>query len=248
MGCDMTSTEHAVLMVLCRYANEDGGDCFPSVAEIARCSHFAENPVRRALSSLQTAGWIAVSQQPGKKRFFSINAARIKAAAKGVADQQGGINQQPLTDQQGVIDQQGVANQQPLSDQQPDPLQISKGTPCRSASRKEQEKNKEENTTDKRSCPIQKPEGVSDEDWADYKRLRKEKRLPITAKALASLRLEAEKAGKSMSEVIDICLRNSWAGFKASWLNKQRGADVMPAPKSFAEIDYTVGINPDGSF
>ena len=137
MDCAMSSTEHAVLMVLCRYANENGENCFPSTAEIARCSHFAENPVRRALASLQTAGWVSVAQRPGQKRFFTIDAARIKASVKV-------SNQQPLADQQPLVNQQGVSNQQPLTDQQPDPLQISKPTPCRSASRKEQEEIKEE--------------------------------------------------------------------------------------------------------
>ena len=102
-----------------------------------------------------------------------------------------------------------------------------------------------------RSCPIKKPEGVSDEDWADYKRLRREKRLPLTAKALKGLQAEADKAGKTMKEVVDICLENSWAGFKASWLKNiglGRQTAPVPAPKSFADIDYSVGINPDGSF
>lgn len=276
MNCDMTSTEHAVLMVLCRYANEDGRECFPSTSEIARCSHFAAIPVRKALASLQAAGWITADQKPGMKRFFTVDAARIRAAVgKGVPlqDYAGGINQDPR------IDQYPPKDQDPRIDQSSDPVLIDTPTPYRSIPRKEQEENKEENTTDirtklddvpppsvedfgfvpaelpeaapkaKRSAPIPKPEGVSDEDWADYKRLRREKRLPLTAKALKGLQLEADKAGKTMKEVVDICLENSWAGFKASWLkNLGRQAASAPAPKSFSEIDYSVGINPDGSF
>ncbi len=102
-----------------------------------------------------------------------------------------------------------------------------------------------------RPSPIKKPADVSREDWADYLKLRKQKRLPLTALALQDMEREAEKAGKSMAEVVRICLKNSWAGFKASWLTKpQHGSQKQPVMEqtSFADLDYSEGINPDGTF
>ena len=102
-----------------------------------------------------------------------------------------------------------------------------------------------------RPSQIKKPADVSKEDWANYLKLRKQKHLPLTALALQEMEHEAEKAGLPMAEVIRICLTNSWAGFKASWLTKpQHGSQKQPVMQqtSFADLDYSEGINPDGTF
>lgn len=101
-----------------------------------------------------------------------------------------------------------------------------------------------------RPSPIKKPADVSKEDWANYLKLRKQKRLPLTALALQEMEHEAERAGKPMAEVVRICLKNSWAGFKASWLTKPQHGSQQPVMQqtSFADLDYSEGINPDGTF
>lgn len=63
-----------------------------------------------------------------------------------------------------------------------------------------------------------KPADVPENLWCDWIALRKQKRLPLTAQALALVQSEAAKAGKTLADVLQICLQNSWAGFKASWL------------------------------
>lgn len=63
-----------------------------------------------------------------------------------------------------------------------------------------------------------KPEDVPENLWCDWIALRKQKRLPLTAQALALVQSEAAKAGKTLADVLQICLQNSWAGFRASWL------------------------------
>ena len=70
-----------------------------------------------------------------------------------------------------------------------------------------------------------KPKEVPEALWNDWLSLRKQKRLPLTAQALAIVQAEATKAGKPLAEAIEICLQNSWAGFKASWLENQSRGD-----------------------
>ena len=243
-------------MVLCRYADEQGNNCFPSTAEIARCSHFAVLPVRKAIAGLELSGWITSRQEAGKKRFFTVNAQKIRESLP-LANQDGGINQHPRIDQYGGTNQDGGINQHL------DPVSIDTPTPYQSIPRKEhikeQEKDREEtapasnpesgtcDVTASDLCPsvdafalssetpkaaekpkrgkkakepatsIQKPEGVPQEDWDAYKKLRKDKRMPLTQRALEKLQREADKAGKTLAEVIVICLENSWASFGADW-------------------------------
>lgn len=136
MSCDMSSTEHAVLMVLCRYADDDGNNCFPSTAEIARCSHFAVLPVRKAIAGLEASGWIKSLQESGKKRFFTVDVAKIRGALP-LPNQVGGINQHPRIDRYGGIDQTvGI-------DQHPHPVLINTPTPYQSIPRKDQLKDQE---------------------------------------------------------------------------------------------------------
>lgn len=149
MSCDMSSTEHAVLMVLCRYADDDGNNCFPSTAEIARCSHFAVLPVRKAIAGLEASGWIKSQQESGKKRFFTVDVAKIRGALP-LPNQVGGINQHPRIDRYGGIDQTvGI-------DQHSDPVLINTPTPYQSIPRKE---HIEEQEKDKVSCAL--PDGSS---------------------------------------------------------------------------------------
>ena len=205
-----------------------------------------------------SVGWV----DPGKKRFFEINAEKIQ---KGVAaaKSQPLVNVAPLVDRPGVVDRQGGTDRPGVVDRPLPPLSIDKDTPGQSTSRKEhikeQEKDREEtapasnpesgtcDVTASDLCPsvdafalssetpkaaekpkrgkkakepatsIQKPEGVPQEDWDAYKKLRKDKRMPLTQRALEKLQREADKAGKTLAEVIVICLENSWASFGADW-------------------------------
>ena len=147
MSCDMSSTEHAVLMVLCRYADDDGNNCFPSTAEIARCSHFAVLPVRKAIAGLEASGWIKSQQESGKKRFFTVDVAKIRGALP-LTNQHVGIDQHPRIDQYGGIDQH------PRIDQHPDPVSINTGTPYRSIPRKEHIKEQEKDRDREDSCAL----------------------------------------------------------------------------------------------
>lgn len=69
---------------------------------------------------------------------------------------------------------------------------------------------------------IQKPEGVESEDWQAYLKLRKQKRLPLTQRALASMLAEAEKVSMTPQQMIVCCLEHSWASFRADWYEKEQ--------------------------
>ena len=62
------------------------------------------------------------------------------------------------------------------------------------------------------------PIGVSEDLWKDFLTLRKSKKLPVTLTAFKGITREAEKAKKSISEVLQICCERGWGGFKAEWL------------------------------
>lgn len=143
MNSDLSSTEQAVLMALCRFSDEKGS-CFPSVAEISRGTHLTKNTVRKAIQSLEKDSWLSFTQQAGKQRFFLINVSKISES-------------QPLTKSQPLT------NLQPLAKVEGDPLQICKETPYKSVSRIEHLKeHKENNKTDARPKAEPSVRGVSE--------------------------------------------------------------------------------------
>lgn len=73
-------------------------------------------------------------------------------------------------------------------------------------------------------------EGVDRQRATDWLALRKAKRLPLTPTAWADTKAEGAKAGLTPQETVATAVANNWAGFKASWL--QRDASGRAAAKT----------------
>lgn len=54
----------------------------------------------------------------------------------------------------------------------------------------------------------------------DWMVLRKQKKAPITATAVAGIRREASKAGISLGDALAFCCQRGWTGFKAEWVKQ----------------------------
>jgi hypothetical protein len=65
---------------------------------------------------------------------------------------------------------------------------------------------------------VTRPNGVSEQVWDDFIALRKAKRAPLSATALASISKEAEKAAMHIEEVLTECVTRGWQSFKAEWI------------------------------
>ena len=102
----------------------------------------------------------------------------------------------------------------------------------------------------KRLPSIQKPEGVEDEDWQAYLRLRKQKRLPLTQRALNAMLDEAEKVSMTPQQMIVCCLEHSWASFRADWYEKEQSEKPFDIDeyirKNAASFDDYVPPESDG--
>lgn len=80
------------------------------------------------------------------------------------------------------------------------------------------EPSKKKNT--RKRDPIPRPDDVADEVWDAFQELRKAKRAPLTALAIAELRREADKAGWTLDRALRQCCKRGWQGFEASWLRE----------------------------
>jgi len=76
------------------------------------------------------------------------------------------------------------------------------------------------------------PEGVSDEVFKDFIKLRKGLKAPVTQTAIKGLTREAQKANLTLEQVLILCCQNGWRGFKAEWIKdkktvEERNSSVM---------------------
>jgi hypothetical protein len=65
------------------------------------------------------------------------------------------------------------------------------------------------------------PADVSPQVFEDWSHLRKAKKSPITKTALVGVRRQAEKAGLSMQQALEVCCERGWSGFKAEWITER---------------------------
>jgi hypothetical protein len=70
----------------------------------------------------------------------------------------------------------------------------------------------------KRGAAVERPDEVAEQVWQDFLAVRKAKKSPVTATAVARLRKEASKAGWTLERVLTECAARGWQGFNADWV------------------------------
>jgi hypothetical protein len=88
----------------------------------------------------------------------------------------------------------------------------------KSADGKETAPHSEAPPRNKKLSLVARPNGVSEQVWDDFIALRKAKRAPLSATALASIAKEAEKAAMHIEEALTECVTRGWQSFKAEWI------------------------------
>ena len=87
-----------------------------------------------------------------------------------------------------------------------------------------------------------KPEGVSDQTWADFVHHRKVKRAPVSETAMAGIRREAAIAGWSLEGALAETVARGWQSFKAEFVAPKTGGSAGAAPGSF--LAHLSGASP----
>lgn len=92
----------------------------------------------------------------------------------------------------------------------------------------------------RKRASVAKPDGVSEQVWADFCALRNKRRAPITETALKGIQREADKAGITLNEALSICCERGWQGFKADWYKREQ-----LERKAASKAEYQLPSNDD---
>lgn len=91
-------------------------------------------------------------------------------------------------------------------------------------------------------------DGLTTETATEWLAHRKRVKAPMTPKAWAGIKVQAEKAGMPIEDAVLMSLRNGWRGFEAEWVRKTGQSQRPSSHSGFGQVDYREGINDDGSF
>lgn len=87
-------------------------------------------------------------------------------------------------------------------------------------------------TTTSRAVPISTlvAEGVDRQKASDWLVLRKAKRLPLTVTAWDDTKAQGAKVGLTPAQTVEYAVSSNWAGFKASWYEKEHPGGAAQRP------------------
>lgn len=197
-------TTKAVLMSLADQADNCGG-CFPSIATICTRTCFKKDAVIKAIAWLETKNIVIADRSNGRRTTYRIV---VEAAGVGENDRSAKTEDRSVktTNRSVKTSYQSARSTLTISNHQESKITISK-----------------KNITE--LDLLMEIDGMDKQLAMDWLCVRKAKKAPLTRTALQQLVAEAGKAGLTPLQAVQMAAANSWAGFNASWLNKQRGED-----------------------
>ena len=226
---DLPTGRKLVLLSLCDNAN-DQGECYPSIATIARRCGMSERAVQGHLAELANAQILTREDRIGRSTVFRIHPRRICTPAESAPPQ----NLHPSP-----------------AESAPPPAESAPPTPAESAPITIIEPSLNPKGTvkaaQKRSEMVGQIFKIDDVDplvLQDFVALRKAHKAPLTATAVSDMRTQAAKAGLTLQQVMQECCARGWRGFKAEWLQGRQSSAQraqVGQPQSFAQQDREAG-------
>lgn len=242
----VSGSELLCLLAMADWANDDGGSVHPSIRSVAEKVRVSEKQARRLVQGLVEAGYMSVvgnpyGGAPGTTKQWVINVKKLRALVE--AKQRGDEQTAPP----GVTPPMGVTPPTHVPDPShpcpkttpthvPDPSHAWEPNHHRTINRTTKEPSKAH------ECAL---EGLADVDQQlvdDWKKVRLAKRAgPITATVVKGLTREAQKAGISLSEAIEICCANGWQGFRADWFSPNSRGGVVNKQMALEQRNKAAG-------
>lgn len=202
----LSATQKLVLLSLADNAN-DQGECYPSIAQIAKRTCLTDRSVRSAIRSLEELGIVGSAARSGTSTvyFLSIPEHLGDAQPRNVVPPRKEIptrNQIPPTPERASAP----------------PRNVLPPTPERASAKPSL--NRQLN----RQGTVNKPAEVPDRLWLDFLAIRKAKRAPLTQTALDGIGREAAAAGLSLAGALSMCCERGWQSFRAEWADPSKAA------------------------
>lgn len=89
----------------------------------------------------------------------------------------------------------------------------------------------------KSSPTVKRPDGVTEQVWADWLALRRAKRAPVTQTVVDGAEREAAKAGMSLEAFLAVWCRRGSQGLEAAWLKPEERIVAAPGDRKSRQLE-----------
>lgn len=220
-------TQKILLLGIASHADKFGDNAWPSIDTLAKYAFVDPRSVQRCIGDLVRLGYVFREINEGGSRktapHMRPNLYRLNMAEKSVVL----AEKHPLTPvsppDMGVTPPPDASVTTPLTPVSPPPLTW--------VSPEQSIEPSIEPSIKKTSAQALHLPDVDHEVLADFLKIRLAKKAPLTETAIKGIRREAEKAGLTLEQAIEVCCELGWQAFNAGWY-AQRQARALPGEAS----------------
>lgn len=247
-----------VLLVLCYHANEDG-ECYPSYKRITEKASIGERSAHAAITDLEQMNIIRCERNKGCKTFFTINDPanwtfdlpqnhrKVCATAENAPPQDLFATTANSAPEYRKTCGGSTANPAPSIYIQLNSNNLdikSKGDESDFVPQPPPPKPPHYSPVEDLLARQVDPQTIAD--WLQH---RKAKKAAVTQTVINRHASEAEKAGISLDEALQISCSRNWQGFEAKWVVSQTARINAPArgyesPRDKARREFMESLNP----
>ncbi|UUC92481.1 helix-turn-helix domain-containing protein [Comamonas sp. C11] len=226
----LPSTQKLVLIMLAERHNSDTGRCDPSHERLAEDCGLTRRSVMDQVKKLEESGYIRAMNRA--KGALKLSNHYVLNLSFGVPEKAPALPNDPFlvvkhVHQGGETGSPGVVNHVPNVVN--DVHQGGEAGSHKPVTEPVKEPLKKERAPRMAAPALPRPDGVTEQTWADWLALRKAKNAPVSMTVLTLAIAEAEKASLDLENFLQIwCLRGS-QGLQADWL---KPADLTGRPKT----------------
>jgi len=200
---EIKPTSKLVALALLQYLNRKTMSCYPSMQTIALDCGLCRNSISSAIDELKSVDLISVKKIRSKHQRFAVNNYSFPFEPCPNIEQS---NEQSIECSIEQSNERSPVGQEPSEPIEPNkPIEV-------------KENNKKKNVF---PCP----DGVKNETWSQWLKVRKSKGAVNTEIAHKKIINELQKildAGLSVNNAIEEAVSNSWRGFKSEWILKNK--------------------------
>ena len=228
-------TQKILLLGIASHADKFGDNAWPSIDTLAKYAFVDPRSVQRCIGDLVRLGYVFREINEGGSRktapHMRPNLYRLNMAEKSVVL----VEKHPLTPvsppDMGVTPPPDMGVTPPPDASVTTPLTPVSPLPLTWVSPEQSIEPSIEPSIKKTSAQALHLPDVDAEVLADFLKIRLAKKAPLTETAIKGIRREAEKAGLTLEQAIEVCCELGWQAFNAGWY-AQRQARALPGDAS----------------
>ena len=220
----LTLQQMRVLIALYTFRNRNTEMAHPTREEIRERTGMALSKISTATSDLERLGWLTKVGNGGRSQAtrYRVHVPETVTEQETVTDSvknPSRLGNETLTESGRGIEQTIHTKEQTNS--------VSASAPTTPQANPAPVAKPKTDPKPAKPTGIAQPDGVCQQVWADFLQVRKAKRSPLTATALAGIEREAAKAGIGLQQALEVCCESGWAGFKADWYANRTAQDAL---------------------